>query len=149
MAQLVIDALMDAISSTAGVIDYDVRQALDSLIRTYKTLQSGLVYETRPENPIAAAIYDTMQRVIAEGRKDIASITGVSVRDAEIMSMLLLFQRIEYRVNNGRAAPRIHRQLFAAISGGHAAAESKPVPAHRIKDDCFCRFRSRFTDRGR
>jgi hypothetical protein len=106
VAQLVIDALMDAITSTAGVIDYNVRQALDSLIRTYKTLQSGLVYETRPENPIAAAIYDKMEMAIAEGRKDIASITGVSVRDTEIMSMLLLMQRVEYRVNNGRTRGR-------------------------------------------
>src|SRR5450432_4221802 len=40
-----------------GVVDQDIREALDAMIRTYRTLQSGVYYETRPENsrPPAAA----------------------------------------------------------------------------------------------
>jgi len=125
VAQLVIDALMNAMSSTVGVIDYDVRQALESLIRTCKTLQSGLLYETRPENPIAAKIYDDLQRSVAEGRKEIASNSGVSVRDAEIISMLLLLQRMEYRFNNGRARGRAFIDYYAQ----HIPARTPPNPS--------------------
>ena len=41
-----------------GVVDRDVLEALDGLIRTYRTLQSGVYYESRPNNPLAGSIYD-------------------------------------------------------------------------------------------
>ena len=37
----------------ADAVDNDVREALEALIRTYRTLQSGVYYETRPSNPLA------------------------------------------------------------------------------------------------
>src|SRR2546421_11078915 len=52
LAQTVLDAAL----STSRAIDFDVREALDALIRTYRTLQSGVYYETLPTNPIAAGI---------------------------------------------------------------------------------------------
>ena len=33
--------------STAGAVDGDVRAAIEALIKTYRTLESGLVYETK------------------------------------------------------------------------------------------------------
>src|SRR5580698_8411322 len=44
-----------------NAIDNDVKEALDGLTRTYKTLGSGLYYESRPANPIAAAVFDAVQ----------------------------------------------------------------------------------------
>src|SRR5215831_18964175 len=66
------EALLIAISTTIlraslttpGVVDLDVRDALDSLTRTYHTLQSGVYYESRPANPLAATIW----RPITDGR---------------------------------------------------------------------------------
>ena len=103
---LAVDSLVRAIHSNADAIDNDIRDALESLIRTYKTLQSGLVYETLPETPAAADIYRRVQQEVVEGRKEIASKTGTSVRDAEILSALLLLQRSVYRYNNGRRRGR-------------------------------------------
>src|SRR5262245_48765052 len=54
--------LLKAAMETPGVVDYDVREALESLIRTYRTLQSGVYYESRPANPMALAVYDAIQR---------------------------------------------------------------------------------------
>jgi hypothetical protein len=101
-------SLAVAVASTGGAIDYDVREALDALIRTSKTLQSGLVYDTRPVNPVAAAIYDRLQEGIEKGRKDIAARTGTSVRDADILGMLVVLHRLEYRYNNGRKRGRAY-----------------------------------------
>lgn len=116
IAEFVMNCVVEAVFAGSGVIDYDVREALESLIRTYKTLQSGLVYETRPANPVAANIYQDIQTKIDEGRKKISSETGVSVRDTEIMAMLLMLQRQEYRYNNGRKRGRAFidylRQFF-------------------------------------
>jgi len=105
-AQMVAMTVVEAVLSTPGAIDYDVREALDALIRTYKTLQSGLVYESRPSNPIAANIYDSFQQNVAKRRQEISSRTGTSVRDSDVMAMLLVLQRDEYRYNNGRTRGR-------------------------------------------
>jgi hypothetical protein len=119
-------AVVRAILSAPSAIDYDIRDALDALVRTYKTLQSGLVYETRPQNPIAAGIYDAVTAGIEESRKQIAATGGTSLRDADIMTVLLIFQREEYRWNNGRQRGRAYvdhlRELFQGM-------ESLPEPA--------------------
>ena len=54
--------LLEASLATAGAVDSDVRDALQSLIRTYRTLQSGLYYETRPTNLLAAGIHDACNK---------------------------------------------------------------------------------------
>ena len=46
--------LTRAASETPEVVDFDMREALDALTRTYRTLQSGVYYESRPNNPLAA-----------------------------------------------------------------------------------------------
>ena len=48
-------ALKNAMEAGQAV-DFDAREAMEALIRTYRTLESGLIYETRPQNPYAAAI---------------------------------------------------------------------------------------------
>ncbi len=50
------------------VVDRDVLEALDALIRTYRTLQSGVYYESRPNNPLAAAIFDALRKGLDEYR---------------------------------------------------------------------------------
>ena len=50
-------------------VDFDAREALAALIRTYRTLESGLIYETQPTNPYAAAILDRLKASIENLRK--------------------------------------------------------------------------------
>jgi hypothetical protein len=49
-------SLVQAALRTPGAIDADVMSALQALIQTHRTLESGLVYQTRAENSIAAAV---------------------------------------------------------------------------------------------
>jgi len=97
----VFNALATAIFSMPGVTDYDVRDALDALVRTYRTLQSGLVYETRPTNLIAANLYARVQERLKELREHVKS-----VRDPEVLAILVFLQRLEYVDNNGRKRGR-------------------------------------------
>lgn len=59
-------ALMRGLSTAAlglpGAVDFDVREALDSLVRTYRTLQSGLYYESKPANPLPPASTSSCRR---------------------------------------------------------------------------------------
>ncbi len=94
--------LLDASLSGAGAVDSDVREALQTLIRTYRTLQSGLYYETRPTNLIAAAIHQRMQESVESLRKELAGKNATPVRDAEILGTLVFLERVELNQNNGR-----------------------------------------------
>jgi hypothetical protein len=99
-------ALKRAMESGQAV-DFDAREALEALIRTYRTLESGLIYETRPQNPYAAGIQESLQQSIAEFRKEMAEKLGMhSLRDADVLGTLVFVQRLEIQHNNGRRRGR-------------------------------------------
>ncbi len=98
--------LLEAALNTSGAVDSDVREALDSLIKTYRTLQSGLYYETKPNNLIAAAIHQKIQDAVDGLRKELAEKGATNVRDAEVLGILVFVQRLEMHHNNGRPRGR-------------------------------------------
>ncbi len=88
-------------------VDFDAREGIEALIKTYRTLESGLIYETKPTNPYAASIQEALQQAIAEFRTEITKETGMqTVRDAEITGALVFLQRLELQNNNGRKRGR-------------------------------------------
>lgn len=88
-------------------VDRDAREALDSLIRTYRTLESGLIYETRPRNPYAAAIQEALKQSVEELRKRLAENSGMyTLRDADILGTLVFLQRLELQYSNSRPRGR-------------------------------------------
>src|SRR5579872_3480553 len=111
---------------TDAAVDYDVREALEALVRTYRTLQSGVYYETVPPNPLAAAIYRSLQHNVAELRRHETQQEGISkTRDTDILGMLVFLQRLEYDRNNGRKRGR----AFLGFLGGIYAAGPEPAAA--------------------
>jgi hypothetical protein len=98
--------LLEAALASTGAVDSDVRDALQSLIRTYRTLQSGLYYETKPANLIAAGIHQRMQEAIDSLRKELAQKNAMPLRDAEILGTLVFLERVELHENNGRPRGR-------------------------------------------
>ena len=98
--------LLEAAFAQAGSLDSDVRDALQSLIRTYRTLQSGLYYETRPANLIAAGIHRRVQEAIEGLRKELAEKNAMPLRDMDILGTLVFLERVELHENNGRPRGR-------------------------------------------
>ena len=98
--------LLEAALAASGAVDSDVREALQSLIRTYRTLQSGLYYETKPANLVAAGIHQRVQEAIEALRKELAGKNAMPIRDAEILGTLVFLERIELHQNNGRPRGR-------------------------------------------
>lgn len=119
----------------AGALDSDVREALDSLIGSYKTFeQSGLIYEGLPANPIAARLYRAL-KLAAEGflaheRRDFGArvLTG-----KDIFTALAFMEVIATQRDNGRkycrsyiwTLGRLQLQDPAASAGG-AGATGEP-----------------------
>src|SRR5437867_3294519 len=100
-------ALAKAAFETPRAVDFDVREALDSLIRTYRTLASGVFYESLPPNPLAAHIHRSMQAAIAEFKQEEQQRFGMTrTRDADVLGLLVFLRRIELDRNNGRRRGR-------------------------------------------
>jgi hypothetical protein len=99
-------ALLGAARGT-GAIDADAREALDALVRTYRTLESGVYYETRPAGSYAATIYETLQNTAREYRAEEQRSGGVTrTRDADVLGLFVFLQRVERDRDNGRARGR-------------------------------------------
>ncbi len=102
-----IQIVAEAGLGTPNAVDYDVREALEALVRTFRTRESGLYYDSRPDNLIAAAILDRVKRGIDELRQNLAKRLGMeTIRDADLLGVLAFLQRVEYQVNNGRKKGR-------------------------------------------
>jgi hypothetical protein len=90
-----------------GAVDSDVREALDGMIRTYRTLQSGVYYESRPNNPLAGAVYGAVQGALAEYRESEQKELGMTkTRDADVLGVLVFLQHLALYRDNGRRRGR-------------------------------------------
>lgn len=109
--------LLVAAMDTPGCVDLDMRDALDALARTYKTADSGLVYETRPANSIAAAVAARFQQEVAQFRESVAQQSGVhQVKDKDLLGVTVFWQRMEWQRNNGRRKGRAFiESLFSLL----------------------------------
>lgn len=108
-----------------GATDYDVREAFAALIATWRTLQSGIYYETRPDNRFAATIASHVRGKIDEVREKEAESQGVSrILDSTILAVLAFLQRLEYSRNNGR---KRSRAFLGFLQGFYAPTEESSV----------------------
>jgi hypothetical protein len=108
-------------------VDSDAREALDAIVRTYRTRESGLIYETRPQNPYAAAIQDAVRASIEDLRKRIAEERGMeTLRDADLLGALVFLQRLELQYSNDR---KRGRAFYDFLSGFVPAKQETPTVA--------------------
>jgi hypothetical protein len=115
--------VVGAALNTPGVVDFDVREALDGLVRTYRTLQSGVYYESRPSNPLAAAVFSAVQEALADYRKEEQKALGMTrTRDADVLGLLVFLLYFERDRNNGR---RRGRAFIDALRGFASYPESR------------------------
>jgi hypothetical protein len=133
-------SLIKAAHQTPGVVDSDMRDCLDACIKTYRTLDAGIIYESKPANMVAAAIQVRFTESIEEFRKFAFERTGVhSIKDGDLLKMLVFLQRLELTSSNGRRYGRAFlwslRQAFESDDSEQApldAAESGPATSSLI-----------------
>jgi hypothetical protein len=99
--------LIQGALETPGAVDKDVEEALEALIRTQRTLESGLVYQTRAGDLVAAAVQAHMEKALEDYQKlrhDREGLAGY--RTAEILGVLVFLLRLSSRTVNGRPRGR-------------------------------------------
>ncbi len=110
-------SLLQAALRTSGAVDADVMPALEALIQTLRTLQSGLVYETRPENSIAAAIQRDFSKSLADYEKLRQEREGLSApRTSDVLSVLVFLHRLGQQNQNGRPRGRMYLGLLRRMT---------------------------------
>ena len=78
-----------------GAADADAQQALEALIQTYKTLESGIHYERRPDSTYGRAVFDGLREVIAEFQRHEVEQAGFNrTRDGDILATLVFLYRM-------------------------------------------------------
>jgi hypothetical protein len=114
---------------TPGPTDWDVREALDSLVNTWRALQAGLYTETRPVNVYAADIAAWVQSRLKEVTEKEKQARGTtSIRDADVLKVLAFLQRLEYTHNNGRKRSRAFIDFLTGFYNPETATESAVEP---------------------
>lgn len=109
-------------------VDADVRDALDALIRTYQTLDSGLIYETLPQGPLRAHLCREVQGFVAEWRKERSRDPGLpALLDGVVLRVLVFWRRVAQVDDNRRP---LGRSFLAFLR--RALSESEPREAPRI-----------------
>ena len=120
--------LLVAAVETPGAVDLDLRDALAALVTTYKTAASGLIYESRPVNAIAALAADRFTRGLQRFREDAAQRSAShAIRDKDILGVLVFWQRAEYTRSNGRRKGRAFIESLCELlppPPGQAASQS-------------------------
>jgi hypothetical protein len=121
-------SLLEAALRTAGAIDSDVLEALGALIQTHRTLESGLVYETRAENALAASVQRLLAASLADYQKVREEREGLAaVRNSEILAILVFLQRVGQQNQNGRPRGRMYLDLLRHMTPPEAPrVEERP-----------------------
>jgi hypothetical protein len=122
-------ALGRAATGNSAVRDSDIREALDSSVRTHRTLQTGLVYESLPANPLAADLYQALEAAIAEFRRQEAERLGVhKTRESTTVGLLVFLQH--FGRPRGRAFLEALLNFYSveAETGGGSGTSSLILP---------------------
>ncbi len=127
----IIATLVEWATEIERAVDYDLRDALDALIRTYRTMSTGIVYESRPDNQVANGLFTAITETINKFRGAEAEQTGIHrTRDADVLELLVFLQRFELDRNNGRKRSRACLAALIGLypgPGDPEAAEDSPL----------------------
>jgi hypothetical protein len=110
-------SLIQGALHTRGAVDADVIAALEALIQTRRTLESGLVYETKPENSLAAAVQRSFTASLDDYEKIRAERESLSpVRNSDLLKILVFLLRIGQQNQNGRPRGRMFLDLLRQMT---------------------------------
>lgn len=113
-----------------GAVDRDIREALDSLVRSYRTRESsGLIYDDRPANAFAERIRKGLQQTISDMMEKLREQdVPFKVRDADILRVLVLLLRVAAACNNGRTRGRAFLHVTMTMAADMMSRVDKSAP---------------------
>jgi hypothetical protein len=90
-----------------SAVDTDVLASLQALAETYKTLNSGIIYEKPPVAPLPRELYGALTAFLAELKKQQAQrASSASLKDSDVFYLLVFLYRMGLLRTNGRPRSR-------------------------------------------
>jgi hypothetical protein len=116
-----------------GAVDSDAREALESVIQSYRTLQSGVIYDSLPQNPIAANLHRATQAAAAQFLTKERQALGISkTRDADVLRVLVFLDILALDRSNGRRYGRSFLDALLRFQPAEASAGGDDVGSSLI-----------------
>ena len=120
-------SLVQAALRTSNAVDTDVLDSIRALIQTHRTAESGLIYETKPANMVAASLQqkfsDSLKLYGDEQHKQ----NEFSARpDADVFKMLVFLHRIGQQNQNGRPKGRMFIDMLRGMTPETRVDERAP-----------------------
>jgi hypothetical protein len=122
LLMLAMGGVVLAAAAQTHAVDSDVREALASLIQTYRTLERGVIYESLPTNPLAANLVREVQELVGAYRQEETRRLGMTkTRDTDVLRVLVFFERLALDRNNGRPRSRAFLDLLRMLQADSPA----------------------------
>lgn len=117
-----------------SVTDKDIREGLEKLIQTYQTRQSGIYYDSVPEQPAPAGVFRAVKTLFDEiekaaHQKGMVAPGFAAVKDGEIIRALVFLHRLATVHDNHR--PR-GRAFLSFLREAFPQAAAPPREASRL-----------------
>lgn len=123
-------SLVQAALRTPGAVDTDVIAALSASIETHRTLSSGLIYETRAANTIAADIQHKLEKSLEDYARERESDNPLRpLRNSETIAVLVFLYRVGLGRQNGRPRGRHYIDLLRQMTPDGSAPEAESPPS--------------------
>lgn len=100
--------LADAALRTPGAVDADVLKVVEALIKTYRTRESGLLYETKTEDRVAARVQDHFERSMQNRQTERAAAGQEPDGNPAVLGCLAFIERSFLTQQNGRPRGRAY-----------------------------------------
>ncbi|HWP86054.1 MAG TPA: hypothetical protein VNN17_12735 [Terriglobia bacterium] len=113
------------------VTDRDVLEAMAKLIQTYQTQQSGIYYESVPEEPLAAGVFRNLKSFFDEVEKQahergLVAPGFTALKDADVIRALVFLYRLAAVHTNRRPRGRAFLSFLKEAFPETAAAQPAP-----------------------
>jgi hypothetical protein len=120
-------SLLQAAVRTPNAVDTDALEALAALIKTHRTAESGLIYESRPENSVAAALQRAFSASLADYEKVRSERESLTqLRSQDILGVLVFLRRFGQQNLNGRPRGRLFLDLLRRMTPEQGIDERAP-----------------------
>ena len=123
LLQFILALVFRSSMDTPGAVDNDIQEAMEAIIKTYRTLASGLLYDSIPVNPIAADIYTNVRDQLDKLRASLIE-KGTTPRDNEFLGIFVYLQQIELLRKNGRPRCRAFMDFLHRMFPEYQAPET-------------------------
>jgi hypothetical protein len=122
-------AILEFARRNSAVRDPEILNALKGLAETYRTLESGIYFERAPDEPMARSLYAHIGQALQELKKRESQQSGfATIKEAEIVRLLIFFLRAGTRESNGRPKSRAFLDFLHAQFPQAAATEEREAP---------------------